>query len=544
MDNWLAGGGDEVEWNEDIDTQQREDEDQSSQESKANSPKSEDQKTKSRKPTAEWTRADKTLDDPFKNVRAITEESFEVDQIESIQNEGDFEVGDGMYCPAFSVLMNTVFESAPEKLQVGDRRLTWWEDESLVPKHPVTLVNPMTWAQSAEVPDDLTHGVLGMDPEDTFVFSDSGGFQVKSFEEMCVVDSPDMHSFRDYRVMPEKLLEWQVKNASAGPILDFSPYTVDSNEGKTESIAELETFEETQFNPNLEQTAENAERMYDHRQRIGADDFKLYNVLHGTIPFDNSTRPTYYMDKWFDRVKDIGKFDGWGIGGGSNNMGKIALGLAYASENIDESHLHFFGTGSLGGRAIIEYWRLYNGEEYAITSDSTSFEVGSQYRQFFSPLMHGQKICVSQRSEEQENIIADVTPCHCSVCAQMEREHGPTWVWDKDDAQTGVALNLHNLNQFLSRHKTIQALVQGSGKDLPDRYVQNGSQSKSVFWSSMDNIFSNETVRNVWECMKFIRRVEEDGMSAACDDFVFESPYTDVKGPLIYEKNVGGFDEW
>ena len=488
--------------------------------------------------------------DPFGSGSiATTNGEIEYDKVNAIDpDDGMFGVGDGVYCPAFSVLMGTVFASpdADEILSVGDRRLTWWEDDSVVPPWKVSLINPLTWSQSNPVPDDLSRDVLGMDPEEMFVFADSGGFQVKSFPDMCVVDSPDLHSFEKKRIAPEKLLEWQAKNATAGAILDFSPYIVDSNQGETEGLGgvPISEFYDQLFKPNLEQTIENATRMYEHKKRIGADGFMLYNVLHGTVPFDQSKRADYYIREWYDAVDDIGDFDGWGIGAGSTNIAKLALNLVFVSENIDESHLHFFGTGSLAYRAILEYWRLHDGENYAVTSDSTSFEVGSQYRQFFNPLIHGNDISVSQRSDDVDQIVADVTPCTCAVCSQMERVFGPEWIWSRDDAQVGTAINMHNLNLLLQRHRMVQALVQGAGWELPDLYKDDADSQPYVFWKIFHNIFSDENVHDVLACMKFIKRGIEDGMDAALDDFVFQSAYSDKEGPLIREKNVASFMEW
>lgn len=478
-----------------------------------------------------------------------TDESFDYDEVNEIDPSASrgFSVGDGVYCPAFSVLMGTVFAGQnPEQLQVGDRRLTWWEDSSLTPKWPVTLVNPLTWTQSNQMPDDVTRARLDMSPEDMFVFADSGGFQVKSFPDMCVVDSPDLHSWEEKRIMPERLLEWQAKNASAGAILDFSPYKVESNQGKTEGIGDVDRrdFYDVLFEPNLETTIDNAERMYDHRQRIGAEKFKLYNVLHGIMPFDETEDPRRYIREWYNAVKDIGHFDGWGVGTGSTNIGKLAVNLAFIAENIDEDHLHFFGTGSLGYRAVIEYWRLWKGDEFAVTSDSTSFEVGSQYRQFFNTLIHGNDLSVSSRAEDRENIIADVTPCTCSVCHHMERMYGPEWVWDRDDAQIGVAINLHNLNQLFQRHRMVKTLVRGTGWELPELYEPDSDSQPFIFWKVFDKIFSNETVHLVWTCMRFLKRAREDSVDQACDDFVFRSRYGESEGPCIEEQTVNSFMEW
>ena len=199
-------------------------------------------------------------DDPFGGDVVTTEESDDSPEVEHDGFSGSFGVGDSFYSPALSVLLATAYESPSDPLQIGERRLTWWEDESLVPKHDFALINPLTWAQSNEVPDNLSREVLNLDPEEQFVFADSGGFQVKTFDDTCVVDSRDLHDFREMYIMPEMLLEWQVENATAGAILDFPPYVVDANSGGTEGIAGLsiDEWREQVWEPNFRQSIENA----------------------------------------------------------------------------------------------------------------------------------------------------------------------------------------------------------------------------------------------------------------------------------------------
>ena len=458
---------------------------------------------------------------------------------------GEFGIGDSVYTPAFSVLMATVFgrENPDEILQIDDRRLTWWEEDSLVPEARTTLVNPFTWCQSNETPDRLTRESLGLDPDEMFVFSDSGGFQATAFNGMEIVSSRDLHDWREMKVYPEKLVEWQAMNASAGVILDYGPYDVETNQGDTEGMGsvEPEEFEDELFYPNLERSVETASRMYDRWKDMGADGFKLYNVSQGIVPFEfQGYGPLHYIREWYDEIDDVGSFDGWGIGTGSNNIGKLALNLGFIAENMDESHLHFFGTSSLLYRSLIEYWRLWQGNEFSITLDSTSFEVGSQYREFFSPMSHSSSLTCSTRLDEERNVMADVTPCTCSVCAHMEKHFGQTWVWDENSAQTGVAINLHNLNLLRSRHRTIKALVQGAGWELPERY----ESSQSPFWSHMRKQFTEERLEMLCACMRFVKRAREDSLDQAVDDFIFRSAYGYADGPVIEEKEVGGFASW
>ena len=476
-----------------------------------------------------------------------------VEHDESVEIEhdgfgGQFGVGDAFYSPALSVLMATTFESDNNPLDVGDRRLTWWERDSVVPQHDFALINPLTWAQSNEVPEYLSRDVLNFDPQEQFVFADSGGFQVKTFEDTCVVDSADLHDFREMYIMPEKLLEWQVKNATAGAILDFPPYVVDANSGGTEGIAgmSMDEWESNVWEPNFNQSVENARRAVQHKSEIGADNFLLYNVLHGMIPFGDSSQPDKYLREWYERIDSVGEFEGWCVGVDSGNLGKLALFLGFIGDRIDESHLHFLGTSAIPARIVLEFWRVYHGDEYAITLDSTGFEVGSQYRSFFNPLIHGSDVMVSSRESKDDDkvvIDSDQTPCSCSVCTHMEREMGRRWAWEGNTATEGVAMNLHNLSQLLDRHRMVQGLVESHGERLVTEW--NDGDSSNHAWKIFSQLFSDEQLREIASCIHFLDRVEQIGYEDARDEYRFASKYDPGhSGPLVEKRSERGFMDW
>ena len=482
--------------------------------------------------------------DPFGGDVVSTVESDESPQVEHDGFSGVFGVGDSFYSPALSVLLATAYESPSDPLQIGERRLTWWEDESLVPKHDFALINPLTWAQSNEVPDNLSREVLNLDPKEQFVFADSGGFQVKTFDDTCVVDSRDLHDFREMHIMPEMLLEWQVKNATAGAILDFPPYVVDANSGGTEGIAGLsiDEWREEVWEPNFRQSIENAKRACRHREEIGADDFLLYNVLHGMIPFGNRHEPDHFLSQWFDEMSEVGNYDGWCVGVDSGNLGKLALFLGLIGDRVEVSHLHFLGTSAIPARIVLEYWRMYHGDDFAITLDSTGFEVGSQYRSFFNPLIHGLDVMVSPRDSKSDDTVpldTQMTPCSCSVCAEMERELGRRWAWDDNTATEGVAMNMHNLNILLDRHRMVQSLVEVHGPNLVSDW---NSDEMSQAWKIFDRLFSDEQLEEIVSCMEFIDMTQDVGYEEARDEYVFASKYDDDHdGPLIRQKRVNSF---
>jgi hypothetical protein len=147
--------------------------------------------------------------------------------------------GEAKYVPALSVTMSNFFAKDYSDIEFGDHRLTWWEEDSILSQYPYMLINPVAWAMgSVGVVDDVTDKLNVNPSDDQYVFVDSGGFQIKSFDEAMMTRSRDMHDFSELRVHPEKLLEWQVQNGTAGAVLDIPPFTADKSETTIEAVSE------------------------------------------------------------------------------------------------------------------------------------------------------------------------------------------------------------------------------------------------------------------------------------------------------------------
>jgi len=219
-----------------------------------------------------------------------------------------------------------------------------------------------------------------------------------------------------------------------------------------------------------------------------------------------------------------------------------SLFLGFIGDRVDVSHLHFLGTSAIPARIVLEYWRMYHGDDFAITLDSTGFEVGSQYRSFFNPLIHGLDVMVSPRDSKSDDKVpldTQMTPCSCSVCAEMERELGRRWAWDDNTATEGVAMNMHNLNILLDRHRMVQSLVEAHGPNLVSDW---NSDEMSQAWKIFDRLFSDEQLEEIVSCMEFIDLTQDVGYEEARDEYVFASKYDDDHdGPLIRERRVNSF---
>lgn len=483
--------------------------------------------------------------------KAKTIEREPVDQ-EVDQKGGDpdqcLEAGEAVYTPALSVTMSNFFAKAYSDIEYGDWRLTWWEDESIMPKYPFLLINPVAWAMgSVGVEADVTDK-LRVDPAgEQYVFVDSGGFQIKSFDEAMMTTSRDLHDFSQLKVHPEKLLEWQVTNGTAGAVLDIPPFTADKSETTIEGVSQSsydEWYEEA-FVPNLAESKEIAGMMAEHKHDIGASDFSLFAVVHG-IPKSDPERPHESWLDWYESLQEVGDYDGVAFGITNMQVGKTALLLSFAANYVEEDHLHLLGTSSLLDRVLADFFLVCN-DRFSVTMDSTGFTVGGKYRQMLNPLLPGREFIVSQRDTELEPIQTDFYPCRCVVCSRVAETSGrPNWYLSGEQTEISTAMNLHNLNMLVQYHQTMAAFVQSHGKKLVDEYdPQTGVENGNQFWKMFGQLFAKENVDQIYEAMRFIKLASEQDLTAATKEFeVFNRFEPGPNGRMIAERESNSFMDW
>ena len=456
--------------------------------------------------------------------------------------------GEARYVPALSVTMSNFFAKDYSDIELGEYRLTWWEDNSITPKYPYMLINPVAWAMgSVGVDFDVTEKLNVNPSEDQYVFVDSGGFQIKSFDEAMMTRSKDMHDFSQLRVHPEKLLEWQVQNGTAGALLDIPPFTADKSSTTVEGVSQksYEEWYEEAFVNGLEESKEIARMMQDHRDRIGAHDYNMFGVVHG-IPKADPEMPHESWLEWYDGLKESGDYDGIAFGITNMQMGKTALLLAFAGEYVEENHIHMLGTSSLLDRVLADFFLLFN-PEMSVTMDSTGFTVGGKYRQMLNPLMPGREFICSQRDTELEPVQTDFYPCRCVVCSRVREVKGkPNWYLSGESTEISTAMNMHNLQQLVQNHQTIASFVQSHGKKLVDEYdpddgVQNGNQ----LWKILLQIFSKQNVDQIYEAFEFIKLSQEQSIAEACNKYeVYNRFESGPNGRMIARRESDSYLDW
>jgi queuine/archaeosine tRNA-ribosyltransferase len=282
-------------------------------------------------------------------------------------------------------------------------------------------------------------------PHDKILFTDSAGFQIASFAkkgEVC-------------NISPMDSLRIQEANADVGFNLDVPP-NLDGNP----------TYE--QFSTALNISVKNFAMFEKERQNFK---MSMLNVLHGeTIPL---------MDLWYGKVKDF-KFDGWAIGMKPPFDPMIqALGFMYLWEKGEfekESckNIHFFGTSGKHVVPTIAYAAYKLQKKIMVSYDSSSYNIGSIYRTYYSPFDYGPHLAFGEKFKLVNPKLQDL-PCKCPVCLNIKdiQELNTT------DIYAGTLISLHNLYQYWYYNDVITSLV--PNRDLFMEYLQKvGISDKAI----------------------------------------------------------------
>lgn len=482
-------------------------------------------------------------EDPFsKTVNSSSEntETFEPVEQEREGNEDALPDGRVTYTPAMDVKVSDFFVDSAIDLGIGDKRLTWWEEESLVPQHPYLLINPVAWAQGAPPADDIRDEINISPRSDQFVFVDSGGFQIASQGGISAVSSPDIHDFEEGQIYPPKLLEWQARNGTAGSILDTPPFVAEDRK-----IAVEDTFTswyQNSFKNALEQTIVQTQPMVDRYETLDDDEYAMYGVVHGAIDSTESDRPHYSYLEWMDEIKKLHSFDGWCLGS-VPEMGLIPVVMRAVLDNCTAKNIHLLGTGSLLHKMAASYFMLWE-DDVSFTMDSTSFATGSRYRIMSSPMMSNSDFTVTSREPDtQQPIKPDVYPCRCVVCEAVNQEKGETYLLDVNNASASLSIDMHNLHFLLQRMKTITALITSEGKDLVEDANPYEDEYQSVFWKTVRDMMSKGKAKEIYDTMRFTRLLQESGFDAAYDEFEVNSRFADG-GRSIQPRRSMSVTDW
>lgn len=440
-----------------------------------------------------------------------------------------------------------------DSIFIGDKLLSWWEGDSITPRHPYLLLNPIDSTKNTNhTADGVPYREIFRLPKgEQLSFSDSGGFQMVSREDAGRVSSADQHDWQNAVLHPETVLDWQIDNADAGPILDHPPYVT---EGESSIFSaeddNLSQWIDDPYLTFLNRTAENAESMSNHleaRKENGdmrAEDYKMFGVIQGHTfnpdaiegsprcleeddYTDDEERPHWYMlERWHEKIEDK-KDDwyGWALSPTPcTSPGQIGLHLSYAHNNCEDAEwFHVLQVGSAINISVIQFYSMLS--DKFVTSDASSHNRGSKYRQFMLPPGFGSSVKITDREDRFESY-----PCNCEVCDTVEQEHGFEYIGDGADSKRNATMNLHNLTMQVQSQKMLDAMMRAEAEELlaglqMDSDGENIKRVYSDFWKFLMDKTTQSKVKQVYSAMAYIYCSMENGMQDRHEFWVKESQY-------------------
>lgn len=262
-------------------------------------------------------------------------------------------------------------------------------------------------------------------PKDYLLITDSGGYQL--------IENPSA-------IEPNASLRWQERNADVGFVLDVPPRK-GSNFGDClkKSVKNFQIFEQNRKNY----------------------DMKLYNVLQAGQNMNE-------MEMWYNAVKSF-DFDGWCLSASSYKIqvqGYLMLHLEDA-RNLN-GNFHLFGSTSM--RTMFTMAMISHYFETPITFDSTSYTIGSRYREFLRPMNLKEPLSFGRNAKRIE-----VNPCNCPVCSRVTLDD----LYSQErDALAPLLLDLHNMYWTIEVNKKINNLV--DNQEALEAYAQSVGELKTV----------------------------------------------------------------
>lgn len=409
--------------------------------------------------------------------------------------------------------------------EIGGRELSWWEDDSIMPKHPLVLVNPLGFSYIDPSVYDFRE-TFRFRKGEHFIFSDSGGYQLMSREEAEIVDDISEHNFYNLRVYPPRLLEWQVANADAGATIDYPPYNISGSSNFPDAVehsADWVQFYQERRDKSTDMTYQMARRLRELRDAEDdqAQDYIFAPVIHGK-PNPNGW-PHKYVHGWHQAMEQAAEMvdiepRGWVLKPEpASNFGQIALMLGYAAEYLDDAQfIHVLMVGGLVQKTLLMYYAM-NSDQF-VTSDASSYAAGGKRRQFDLPKTATRRsVIISSRDEDADDAAVDPNyleryPCRCQVCSTVEGDVGFEFISEGSGSARSVALNLHNLHQVTMVERTLDALLREEDATIVET---GGEPTGCEFWRYIRSMANDKRIDDLYRAMDYVRIALEDGLDEA-----------------------------
>ncbi len=328
--------------------------------------------------------------------------------------------------------------------------------------------------------------------DDSLIFADSGGLQEINLGEV--------------KFSAVEIYKWQQENVDVGFSYDVIPFK--NATGKFTGWV----FDEANFEKCAKQSKDNINECKPYKDKN--KDFLFYGIIQGRKYEEYKT--------WYDIIKDD-FIDGYCVKTPNNNPINLAETIIFALDTFKHKPVHFLGVGNQSKSILIYYASQFF--KQPVSFDSSSYDIGTQYRSYLLPFMINKKVRLMKddydESEKEDvcNFDDIVVPedlnewCNCPACAAVGKN-----IKDyvkNNSPMLGTLISLHNLIMNVRWNNYIETVVTNKPKliefikfnfqksvsekillgiDMIDSYMTHGSEY--VLDHYKENLVYNKTIGN------------------------------------------------
>lgn len=345
-----------------------------------------------------------------------------------------------------------------DNVMINGKRITFFTKDGLY-KYNKYLINPYHHKDIFEKIDKL-----GLLDKSGLIIADSGGLQ-----EITLKGKSD----------PEEVFAWQQKFSNVGFCIDSLPFITPKDGTNRPGSFVGWTFDKANFEKYAFKTKDNIDRTRKLRDKKKYPNFKFYGIIQGTQYSEHK--------RWFDIIRDDEYLDGYCCKASTINPISLAETGLVVLHHIKKP-VHFLGVGNISRGIIVYYLGKYF--KYGLTFDSSSYDVGGQYRSYIHPFMITKKLrlisghkntadhdpCaqndilrvkVEDDNGDEENVWDikkedDFYFCDCPACKHINGN--VIKMLKNNDSKLGVLISLHNLILNVKINNYVKSIINNDSK--------------------------------------------------------------------------------
>jgi len=329
-----------------------------------------------------------------------------------------------------------------DDLMINGKRLTFYTKDGIF-RYKKSLINPFHHQKIFEQIKNK-----GLIDDDELILADSGGLQEITLNEI--------------RYSPEEVFQWQQKFSNIGFSVDALPFITPKDGTNRPGSFGGWKFDKTNFLEYAKKSKENIDVTKKYRDREKYPNFYFYGIIQGR-------KYNEYL-KWYEVIRDDVYLDGYCCKAPNINPITLAETCIFAINNINKP-VHFLGIGNIS-RAIVLYYAERH-FSHPVTYDSSSYDIGTQFRSWLHPMMINRKLrLVSEKNLGEDSEVCNKDDimtvedlnryCDCVACKSMKGMTGK--MVDDNDPKLGSLISLHNLILNIKINNYVQDLMKNDAK--------------------------------------------------------------------------------